>query len=275
MPDRVVTETRRKRALRLREISLSLVIGLAVGVTDAKAQQVPTDRLVLQLDIGWRLAPRPFVIRRVFPVFSELGSLRADHQIQGRGITRGGFSLRLWRNLGVGFDLSNHRSLNSALITSRIPHPFFFDSPRTTKDAVNGMKGKQVGIHSRALLMMKVTDWLTISVSGGPSLINLQQELVAEVAHKEIEYPYEEILVSGRTVHTSSGNTIGLNGGVDIDAFVLDKIPLLGRFDVMKNVGLGLLIRHVRGSAHLKVVNESIEVNVSGLRVTTGLRIRF
>ena len=127
MPDRVVTETRRKRALRLREISLSLVIGLVVGVTDAKAQQVPTDRLVLQLDIGWRLAPRPFVIRRVFPVFSELGSLRADHQIQGRGITRGGFSLRLWRNLGVRFieppvsKLSSDHLTNTTPILLRLP----------------------------------------------------------------------------------------------------------------------------------------------------------
>ena len=43
----------------------------------------------------------------------------------------------------------------------------------------------------------------------------------------------------------------------------------------MENVGLGLLIRYVRGAADLQVGDDAVEVDLGGLELTVGLRLRF
>ena len=63
--------------------------------------------------------------------------------------------------------------------------------------------------------------------------------------------------------------------GVDIDAFVLDKLPFVNRFEVARHIGVGVLIRYMRGSVDLLVGEDPVEVDLGGLHVTAGLRLRF
>ena len=266
-----------KRTSRRRVIALTvgLVAGLVGGANDATAQPAPTDRFVVWLNVGWRPASRTFSSTSVFTVFSEEGSFQADYQIDGGGIFDGGVSSLLWRNLAVGLDVSSYRSVNPALITSVLPHPFFFDLARTTTGVAAGLERQELGVHVRGLWVMQLADWLVVSLSGGPSLINAQQDIVSAVEHAETQFPFDEVIFSGQTVSHNSANTVGVNVGIDIDTFVLHKLPFLNRYEVMEHVGLGLLIRYVRGSVDLEVGDIRVEVDLGGLQLTTGLRLRF
>ena len=256
-------------------LTVGLVAGPVGGATDATAQPAPTDRIAVWLDVGWRPASRTFGSTRVFPVFSELGNFQASYAIEKGGVIAGGVSFGLWRNLAVGLDVSSYRSVNPARITAELPHPFFFDLPRTTMGEAGGLERQELGVHIRALWVMQLTNWLVVSASSGPSLINAQQDLVSSVEHTEVGFPFDDIIFSGHTVSSQSATTAGMNSGVDIDTFVLHRLPFLNRFAVMEKVGLGLLLRYVRGSVDMQLGDDLTEVDLGGLQVTTGLRFRF
>ena len=256
-------------------VALGLVVGLVGAAPEATAQPAPTDRVVVRLDFGSRTASRTFAATRVFPVFAEQGLFQTDYEIAGGGVIEGGVSFLIWRNLAVGLDVSSYRSSNSAQLTSEVPHPFFFDLPRTTTSVAGGLVREELGVHVRGLWVMQLADWLVVSISGGPSLFNVQQDLVASVEHAETGFPFEDIIFTGHTVTVQSSNTIGVNGGIDIDTFVLHRLPFLNRYGVLERVGIGVMIRYVRGSVDALVVDTPVEVDLGGLQVTTGLRFRF
>ena len=266
------TRTSWRRAVAL---TVGLVAGLAGGANEAVAQPAPTDRVVVRLDLGARPASRTFAGIRVFTVFSEQGSFKADYEFQQGDVIDGVISFLLWRNLAIGIDASRYWSVNPAQLTSQVPHPFFFDLPRTATGVAGGLERQELWVHARALWVMQLADWLVVSMSGGPSLISARQELVASVEHTEVGFPFGEIIFAGHSVNAQSENTIGLNSGIDIDTFVLNMLPFLNRYEVMKHVGLGLLIRYIRGSVDLQLGDDLVEVDLGGLQVTAGLRLRF
>ena len=265
---------RKRTSWRVVALTTWLVTGL-IGAHDAAAQPAPTDRIVVRVDVGSRPASRNFASTTGFTLFSEPGSLRADYEIQPGSIFEGGIAFRFWRNLAVGLDVSSYQSRNPAQVGADLPHPFLFDFPRTTTGVARGLERQELSLHVRALWMMRLADWLVVSVSGGPSLIIARQDLVSSVEYTEVEFPFVEVLFSGHTVNAQSENALGLNGGVDIDTFVLHRLPFLNRHGVVRHVGLGLLIRYVRGSVKLQLGDDPIDVDLGGIQLTAGLRLRF
>ena len=248
---------------------------LVGGAHDATAQSAPTGRTVLSLGVGGRPASRTFRSSQIFPAFFELGNFQANYEIDGGLVIDGGLSFRLWRNLGVGLDVSSYRSVSPAQITADVPHPFFFDFPRSSMGETDGLERQELAMHISAMWMMQFFDWLVVSVSGGPSLINARQDLVASVQHTEVEFPFDQVILAGYTVESRSRTLVGLNGGVDFGAFILDKLPLLNRYEVVKRMGVGVLLRYVRGTTDLMVGDDTIDVHLGGLQLTVGLRMRF
>lgn len=260
---------------RTAALAAGLVAGLLGAPPDATAQPAPADRFVASADFGFRPASRTFASSRVFPVFSEPGNFQASYAIEEGGIVGAGLSFRFWRNLAVGLDVSRYRSLNSAQVTAELPHPFFFDLPRTTTGLAGGLERQERGAHLRALWMVRFADWLVVSVSGGPSLINARQDLVESIEHIEVGFPFDEVVFAGYTVNSQSQTTFGFNGGVDIDTFVLHKLPLLNRYEALRHFGIGVLIRYVRATVDLTIGDDLADVDLGGLQVTTGVRFRF
>ena len=254
---------------------LWVIAGVLVTAPATTAQPAPTDRTIVRLDSGWRPASRTFADTRLFTAHLEQGQFAADYALKDGGVIDGGVSFRLWRNLAVGLDVSNFRTIHDARIDSEVPHPFFFDLPRTTNGRAGGLERREVGLHLRALWISQVTDWLTVSVFAGPSIISATQDLVSAVQHTEVGFPFSEAVFSSHTVSSQSDTTRGLNGGVEIDSFVFHRLPFLRKFEVMERIGVGLLFRYVRGTVVLPIDNDPTEVDLGGLQITSGVRIRF
>ena len=252
-------------------VILCLVLTSGGIASEAKAQPVPSEALSARLDVGWRPASRTFAGTRIFPLWEEQASFNSQYDISGGGVIDGGLSFPVWRNLALGVDISSYQSINQANITSEIPHPIFFDLPRSTSGAAGGLERQELGVHLRVAWMTDLTDWLSLSLSTGPSLINARQDLVAAVQHSEIAFPFDKLKFDGHTVTTQSETTLGWNAAVDVNLFVLKSLP----YRALQRVGFGFLLRYVRGSVDLLVSDTPIEVDLGGLQMTTGLRFRF
>ena len=262
-----------RRLSLLSVLTLCSAVILLPGVVYAQGR--PTERITARIDGGWRPAARTFAGTTTFEAFSERGSFEVDYEIRQGVVIDGGISFLLWRNLAVGLDVSSYASINPARLNTRLPHPFFFDLPRATSGVAGGLRREELGVHLRALWVNQFSDWLVVSFSGGPSLINARQDLVSSVQHREVGFPFGEIIFEGHSQTTQSQNTLGVNMGIDIDAYVLHRMPFFSGFDAMRQVGLGVLFRYVSGSADLQVGDSPVTVDLGGLQVTTGIRFRF
>lgn len=254
---------------------LWVIAGALVTAPVTTAQPAPSERIIARLDSGWRPASRTFADTRVFTAHLEQGQFAADYELKDGGVIDGGISVLLWRNLAVGFDMSSFRTVHDARVDSELPHPFFFDLPRTTNGRAGGLERREVGFHLSAMWISQITDWLAVSAFAGPSIIAATQDLVSAVQHTEVGFPFDQIIFSGHTVTSQKETTRGLNGGIEINSFFLHRLPFLRNFEVMEGIGVGLLVRYVRGTVILPVDNDPIEVDLGGLQITSGIRLRF
>ncbi|MBM62392.1 MAG: hypothetical protein CL484_05530 [Acidobacteria bacterium] len=239
---------------------------------DVAAEPDPKpDTINARVNFGWRPTSRNFGGTNAFQVWEEQGSFHSDYEISGGGVTDAGLEMSFWKSLGVGLDISSYKSVNSAKIASRIPHPFFFDLPRSSNGTALGLTRQELGMHLHASWTLQPINWLELSLSGGPSLINARQDLVSTVEHTETGFPFDSVQFSGYSTTTQSETTLGWNTAVDVRAFVLQSMS--NRF--LQRLGVGLLLRYMRGSVSLAIANTPVEVDLGGLQVTSGIRFRF
>ena len=258
-----------------REAGAVLVIWIVIA-GDVLAQPVASERVVAHIGVGWRPASRTFAGSTPFRLFLEEGTLQTDYRIQGGGILGGGISFRLWRNLALGVDVSSYRAIHPAAIDAQVPHPLFFDYPRRISGVVGGLERRERAGHLRGIWVTQLTDWLSISFSGGPSVIDATQEFVTALEYVENEFPYTDLHFAGHSIDAQSGKTAAINGGIGVDLLNLHRLGFLRRYEIMEHIGFGVMARYVRGSMDMEVGDRgTLNVDLGGLQLTTGLRFRF
>ena len=100
----------------------------------------------------------------------EAGGLNVSYPMKGAVEIDIGGGVRVWRNLGIGVAVSLMTQSDTATITGTIPHPFFFNQPRSLSGQSAGLTRKETGVHVFALWMIPVTKAVQVGVFGGPTV---------------------------------------------------------------------------------------------------------
>jgi hypothetical protein len=66
-------------------------------------------------------------------------------------------------------------------VNATLPHPVFFDQPRTVTVTQSGAKHSEDVVHINAIWMMPVAQKLDIGIFGGPSIFSVKQDAVTAV----------------------------------------------------------------------------------------------
>src|SRR5207249_19273 len=98
-------------------------------------------------------------------------------------------------------------------ITAQVPHPFFFNSPRTVTGRATGLAHNETAIHANVVYAVPSKS-IDLLISGGPSLIRLGQDVVDNVAYSE-SYPYDTATFTKALVSNGAWWGIGWNAGAD------------------------------------------------------------
>ena len=254
----------------------ALLVAGVVSAGDAAAQPVPTDRVVARVDFGWQSVSRTFAATTEFELFEEGGHFKSLYQPRSGGVVEGGISFLLWRNLAVGVDVSRLRSATPALLSTAVPHPFLFGFHRMATGVADGLERQQLVVSLRALWMMQLGDWLVVSAGGGPNFSHVRQDLVSSVEHSDGEFPFIDTVVVGHTADERSGTSRGFGAGIEVYSFALHRVPWLRSYQIVENIGLGLLIRYAWSSAPMTGSDGGlVPVDLGGLQLTMGLRFRL
>ena len=74
--------------------------------------------------------------------------------------------------------LHTFKSTNSASISGSIPHPIFFDQPRTVSSTLDGLEHTEHVVHLQAYYFVPVARKMDVGVFIGPSFFSVRQDYV-------------------------------------------------------------------------------------------------
>ena len=230
-----------------------LWIATALTMSAAPAAAQTTKNIFVDVNAGVQVASRTFVVDAFPTVYNERAIIHTNQKV-GIGALfdlSGGY--RVWRDLSVGLGFNYAGGSADAAMTAAVPHPLFHDRRVETTQTVDA-KHSEKAVHVLAIWTVPVTDKMDASFSGGPSFINVSQDLVTGItvaAGTQNATPLTE---------TQSGTAKGFNIGADL-SYLLNQ-----------RYGVGGFIRYVGGSVDLPSVPD---LKAGGFQIGGGARLRF
>lgn len=174
-----------------------------------------------------------------------------------------GVGIRVWRNLGVGADVSYLTKPGTGSVNAEIPHPLFFNKPRTVVGDATGLGHDETALHLQAVWMAPVTARWSIALAGGPSWIVVGQDLVDDINVASV-YPFDSATFEGAVKTHQSKGRLGFNAGAD------------ATYRVRRRVGVGFGASYSLARVPLALTSgETLTVSAGGARAGGGLRVRF
>ena len=260
-----------------------LVVWLAIagptlaGAAPAHAQAPSGDaRVFITLNGGLQTQTRGFSEDIAFPetggVYREVvsgaaaqeqASFESDYRFENPTLldVSGGVRVAPYFALGVG--MSRFMIEETAGVSAQIPHPIFFNRDRSISGASPPLTRRETAVHLQALVVVPVTRSFTVTGFGGPTLFEVEQQLVTDVNFTHA-YPYDTATFSSAVTSPQSADTVGFNVGADV------------AFYFTGNVGVGWLTRYSRAIVEVPSASgETLDIEVGGLHTAVGLRLRF
>jgi hypothetical protein len=200
-----------------------------------------------------------------FTLYGETGSTTAVQSIPADGtMIDVMLGARIYGNLGAAIGYSAVSKEGDGALSSLVPHPLYYDTPRRANATVEGLNHREKAVHTVLVYMVPIGKGFEAMVSGGLSFFNLEQDTLGAMTFGTETSPYTSIAGTNATMYTTKTNKKALNVGLDLT------------WRIMKNVGIGAFIRHAGTSVDFTTEGgDDLTVDVGGLQGGAGIRIRF
>jgi hypothetical protein len=179
------------------------------------------------------------------------------------GITfDGGIAVRVARDFGLGVTVSSFSSQRTADIAASVPHPFLYNTPRSIAGSTGGFERREIATDIQAVYALRPRGKLEMAIFGGPSVINVQQDLVADIAYQE-SYPYDTATFRSASAAKVRSTGVGVHVGVDFAV------------RVRKHVGVGWVVRYTVAPVDLQspIGGGTTSTRGGGLQLGGGIRL--
>ena len=238
----------------------------ALGVTlasGAEGQVLPwEDTGYVNVNYAYQSGDRAFAESLSAPIYGETATYGASHASSGGGGFDIGGGIRVWGNLAAGIAVTSFSSPSAATVSGSVPHPLFFDRPRTVAADLTGLEYKELGVHLQAVWVMPISEKIIVSAGAGPSFFSVDQGLLGAVGVGQETAPFSSvsIAVTGNTV---SESVVGGNVGVDVKYMFTERL------------GGGVFVRWTGGSVDLPAAGGAQSIDVGGVQSGAGIRLAF
>jgi hypothetical protein len=175
----------------------------------------------------------------------------------------GAVGVRLWRQFGGGVTVSRAGRRGTASVEARLPHPFHFAQPRDISGDSPSLARAETSLHFQVLYFVPSNGRTRITVSSGPSHVQVERDVVTAVRFTE-EYPFDEALFQRADTLTRRASALGFNVGAEIAYMFRPAAGIAGG------------TRFSRATVDFARPDGSrFSVNTGGLQAGIGLRLGF
>lgn len=239
--------------------------GLMAAAFPAEAQMLQwTDRVFVSINGAYQnRSDTSVTVGATETVYDETATYGASQTVTSKkGFFDVSGGIRVIGNLGVGVGFTQISTTGSADGSATVPHPLFYNSPRSATASLSGLEHKEQQVHVFAMFVLPLTEKFEVAVFGGPTFFKLDQATIGDFSWSETAAPYSSInlTMTGRQI---SENKTGVNVGADVT------------FKFMKNLGVGGFIRYAAATVPVTADDQTFDVNVGGIQAGGGVRIRF
>ncbi len=249
----------------MKTIFFSIVALACAGASSAQtrpssAERDPRIRILVNglynpTDIG-------FSDTSTIPLFLEDSQSNRDYT-GGKGfVFEAGAIVGIRKSLGIMGSLEIYQSDFDGTFEESLPHPLYFNRPRTVSGAVTGLEYKETALHLDAVFT-RSSPKLTVDLFGGPTFFFTNTEILDAVTVAS-DYPFDEATVASTSNATVDDNPIGFNAGGSLT------------FRLTEVVGIAFQARYSFATiAIAREGGQEIELDAGGFRVGGGLRLSF
>jgi hypothetical protein len=245
--------------------TMLLVCGLLLAGASAVSAQVSdkTDRGFVTVAGGLQLSSRSVEESGTFTLYDEPGSFTGSRPINKGLFFEISGGVHVTGKFSVGAAFSRFAKPSDVEFTAKVPHPLFFDTPRTATLNVTSLGHTETAIHIQAIYMVMERNKLDVSVVGGPSLMTVSDDTVAAIAATETGSPYTALSLAA-TFGSASKRGVGVNAGVNAN------------YNLTAAVAASVIVRYTYASMDMAGTGGvSHTVKAGGPRIGIGLRYRF
>lgn len=243
--------------------TLILFITALVLAPSAFAQQGTfLGRGFIVVNGGYQMSSHDFEKTATLRANVEDGSFTTDYEVKGGPTFDVAGGATLWRLLAVGVGVTRFSRSTPSTLSGLVPHPFFFNRPRSVTSAVAGMEREEFAVHLQARAIVPIGSRLQVMAFGGPSFFQVKQGMVTTFTWAE-SYPFDDASFGSATTVSAKGSKVGFNAGVDLAFFF------------SRQVGVGGTIQFSGATVEIDGAGAIQEVKVGGARAGGGLRLRF
>jgi hypothetical protein len=193
----------------------------------------------------------------------ETATVDVKYPTTPQALIDAGIGVRLWKHLGAGVAVSYAMRSGSAEVDAQIPHPLAFGQPRMVEGSQGGIDTAETDVHVQLLYAVQTSPRITLTLSAGPSIVHLEQELLNGVTYDET-YPFDVATFRSAQSRRAKASAAGFNAGADL------------RWMFSRSIGLGGLVRYSRATVDLATSdNRTLSIRAGGVQGGVGIRIVF
>lgn len=257
--------------MRHRVVTLSCAALLVLGVASVSAQSAATPpgpatgipQVFISLEGGAQVTPTSADSTVTYKLYGEDAVLDAGYRTRVVPVFGARLGMRVWRRFVVGAGASLFGSNGTATVNGRLPHPFFFQRPRTVEGNASSIKRDEAVIYGEVGWLAQVSPRIDVLVFAGPAFFNATQEAATKLVFTE-QYPFDAATFTGVDVASKKVTATGFTVGADL------------AYMVGKTLRIGALIRYSYATTDVEpMAGQPFEITLGGLQTTAGIRIRF
>jgi outer membrane protein with beta-barrel domain len=229
--------------------------------TSARPRQTVSERVFFSAGVLFQVNSNDFTDTATIRRNAENGQLETAYDVGGGLAFDFSGSYLVWKNLAVGVGLTLFSASTTTTINAQVPHPFFFNQPRTVTGEFEGDRS-ETAVHIQAKWLVPVSPKLLVTIFGGPSFFKVEQDIVNDFEFSE-SYPYDTATFTRAISASQSESAVGVNVGGDVAYFF------------SPNVGVGGTAQYSGATVEMAMPSGTADVKAGGLQVGGGLRLRF
>jgi hypothetical protein len=236
---------------------------LAIDGRSAAAQTIQgSEKVRVSINVGGQLSSTTFTTTTASPLNLETSTINTSYTVPTGKLFDGGILFRLAGGFGVGVAISSYSERRDGTVTGSIPHPFFFNTPRSLSGTAAGLQRSELDAHIQAAYMIAAKRY-DVVISGGPTIFRVSQDLVSGAVFTD-DYPHDTVTFTSATTVKGEATKTGFNVGVDVG------------YRIAPSLGVGGLVRFSRASVSFPLTGSAdVSVDAGGVQVAGGVRFYF
>jgi opacity protein-like surface antigen len=224
------------------------------------AQGVSDSRIVISVNGGIQVGDNDLSRNSAFELYDEQASVDINQSIGSGAFFDLGAAYKLRQTYGVGLSWGFLSNSGDASISGSLPHPQFFDQPRSFTASASDLKHSEHSIHFQVLYFMPFTEKVDFTFFGGPSLFAVKQGLVRAAIFSETP-PFTSVTIDSVDSVELQDSAWGFHFGADMI------------YAVTPSIGVGALVRYSRGTVEFNLSeSQTADVKAGGFQIAGGVR---